>query len=206
MRCSRWAAKSPRQRAEDAGNELQSAKDRAQEVELEFNAWELLRKTLRDAEQEEGTHLGHALAGPIAERFAALTAERYGRLALGPNLETQGISVAGEDRLVRLLSVGTRDQLSTLFRLTLAEELKTAVILDDQLTQTDSRRMSWLRDLLKEVAANIQVIVFTCRPEDYLAPKGRKNTLDDNSRRYGLWISASLSRDGAQSVRRSAAV
>ena len=168
-----------RQRAEDAGTELQSAKDRAQEVELEFNAWELLRKTLRDAEQEEGTHLGHALAGPIAERFAALTADRYGRLALGPNLETQGISVAGEDRLVRLLSVGTRDQLSTLFRLTLAEELKTAVILDDQLTQTDSRRMSWLRDLLKEVAANIQVIVFTCRPEDYLAPKGRKNTLDD---------------------------
>ena len=63
-----------RQRAEDAGSELQSAKDRAQEVELEFNAWELLRKTLRDAEQEEGTHLGHALAGPIAERFAALTA------------------------------------------------------------------------------------------------------------------------------------
>lgn len=168
-----------RQRAEDAGNELQSAKERAQEVELEFNAWELLRKTLRDAEQEEGTHLGHALAGPIAERFAALTADRYGKLALGPNLETQGISVAGQDRLVRLLSVGTRDQLSTLFRMTLAEELKTALILDDQLTQTDSRRMSWLRDLLKEVAANIQVIVFTCRPEDYLAPKGRKNTLDD---------------------------
>jgi hypothetical protein len=40
--------------------------------------------------------------------------------------------------------------------------------------------MSWLRDLLREVAANIQVIVFTCRPEDYLAPKGRKNRLDDN--------------------------
>jgi DNA repair exonuclease SbcCD ATPase subunit len=170
-----------RQRAEDAGNELQSAKERAQEVELEFNAWELLRKTLREAEQEEGTHLGHALAGPIAKRFAALTADRYGRLALGPNLETQGISVAGEDRLVRLLSVGTRDQLSTLFRLTLAEELKTAVILDDQLTQTDSRRMAWLRDLLKEVSRNIQVIVFTCRPDDYLAPTGtrRKTTPDD---------------------------
>ena len=168
-----------RQRAEDAGNELQSVKDRAQEVELEFNAWELLRQTLRDAEQEEGTHLGHALAGPIARRFAALTADRYGKLALGPNLETQGISVAGEDRLVRLLSVGTRDQLSTLFRLTLAEELKTAVILDDQLTQTDARRMSWLRDLLKEVAKNIQVIVFTCRPEDYLIPKSKKTPPDD---------------------------
>ena len=170
-----------RQRAEDAGNELQSVKDRAQEVELEFTAWELLRQTLRDAEQEEGTHLGHALAGPIAKRFAALTADRYGRLALGPNLETQGISVAGEDRLVRLLSVGTRDQLSTLFRLTLAEELQTAVILDDQLTQTDSRRMSWLRDLLNEVAKKIQIIVLTCRPDDYFVPTGtrRKTPLDN---------------------------
>jgi hypothetical protein len=170
-----------RQKAEDAGNELEAVKDRAHQVELEFNAWELLRKTLREAEQEEGAHLGHALAGPIARRFAALTAGRYGKLALGPDLETQGIAVAGDDRMVKLLSVGTRDQLSTLFRLTIAEELKTAVILDDQLAQSDSGRMSWLRELLKEVAANIQVIVFTCRPDDYMAPARtrRKNASDE---------------------------
>jgi len=141
-------------------------------VELEYEGWELLRKTLREAEQEEGTHLGHALAEPVAKRFAALTTGHYGKLALGPNLETEGISVAGENRLVELLSVGTRDQLSTVFRLTLAEQLKTAVILDDQLTQSDARRMLWLRDLLKEIARNIQVIVFTCRPDDYLVPAG----------------------------------
>lgn len=156
-----------RQRAEDAAGELEAAKERAGQVELEYEAWELLRKTLREAEQEEGTHLGHALAEPIATRFAALTTGRYGKLALGPNLETEGISVAGENRLVDLLSVGTRDQLSTVFRLTLAEQLKTAVILDDQLAQSDSGRMLWVRELLKEVASKIQVIVFTCRPEDY---------------------------------------
>jgi hypothetical protein len=27
--------------------------------------------------------------------------------------------------------------------------------------------MLWVRELLKEVASKIQVIVFTCRPEDY---------------------------------------
>jgi hypothetical protein len=164
-----------KQRAEDAATELEEVRVRERQMELEFNAWELLRQTLRDAEQEEGTHLGRALAEPIAKRFADLTAGRYGQLALGPNLETQGIAVAGQDRPVGLLSVGTRDQLSTIFRLTLAEELKTAVILDDQLTQTDSGRMSWLRDLLKEISANIQVIVFTCRPDDYVFPaKGRR--------------------------------
>ena len=169
-----------RQRAEDAASDLESAKERAHQVELEYDAWELLRKTLREAEQEEGTHLGHALAEPVAKRFAALTTGRYGKLALGPNLETEGISIAGENRLVELLSVGTRDQLSTIFRLTLAEQLKTAVILDDQLTQTDGSRMSWLRDLLKEIANNIQIIVFTCRPDNYLVPAGgRKPTKRD---------------------------
>jgi len=169
-----------RQRAEDAASDLESARERAHQVELEYDAWELLRKTLREAEQEEGTHLGHALAEPVAKRFAALTTGRYGRFALGPNLETEGISIAGENRLVELLSVGTRDQLSTIFRLTLAEQLKTAVILDDQLTQTDGSRMSWLRDLLKEIANNIQIIVFTCRPDNYLVPAGgRKPTKRD---------------------------
>ena len=169
-----------KQRAEDAASDLESAKEQAHQVELEYEAWELLRKTLREAEQEEGTHLGHALAEPVAKRFAALTTGRYGKLALGPNLETEGISIAGENRLVELLSVGTRDQLSTIFRLTLAEQLKTAVILDDQLTQTDGSRMSWLRDLLKEIANNIQIIVFTCRPDNYLAPAGgRKPTKRD---------------------------
>jgi uncharacterized protein YhaN len=169
-----------RQRAEDAASELESAKERADLVELEYEAWELLRKTLRDAEHDEGTHLGNALAEPVAKRFSALTTGRYGRLALGPSLETEGIAVAGENRTVGLLSVGTRDQLSTVFRLTLAEQLKTAVILDDQLIQSDARRMVWLRDLLKEVATNIQVIVFTCRPDDYLAPRGRSKADEEH--------------------------
>ena len=159
-----------KQEAEDAAVALGIAREREHDVEVEYEAWELLRATLREAETEEGTHLGRTLAAPIATRFSDLTLGRYGKLALGPGLETGGISVAGEDRPVSLLSVGTRDQLSTLFRLTLAEQLKSTILLDDQLTQTDAPRMSWLRDLLREVARNIQVIVFTCRPDDYLFP------------------------------------
>jgi uncharacterized protein YhaN len=161
-----------RQKAEDAASELALAKERAHQTELEYEAWELLRKTLREAEQEEGTNLGRALADPVTERFAALAGGHYGKLALGPNLQTEGISVAGENRLVHLLSVGTRDQLSTIFRLTLAEQLRTAVILDDQLTHTDGKRMLWLRGLLNEIARTIQVIVLTCRPGDYIVPAG----------------------------------
>jgi uncharacterized protein YhaN len=147
---------------------LELARERLDRTELEYEAWELLRKTMREAEQEEGTNLGRALTAPITQRFEALTGGRYGKFVLGAELETEGISAGGETRDVGLLSVGTRDQLSTIFRLTLAEQLKTAVILDDQLAQSDSTRMSWLRDLLQEVAGNVQVIVLTCRPADYV--------------------------------------
>jgi DNA repair exonuclease SbcCD ATPase subunit len=159
-----------KQRAEAAAEALGLAREREHELEIDYAAWELLRNTLREAEQEEGAHLGRALGDPIAKRFGELTSDRYGEIALGPNLETRGIAAAGSDRSVSSLSVGTRDQLSTIFRLSLAEQLQSTVILDDQLTQSDPQRMMWLRNLIRQVALNIQIVVFTCRPEDYLVP------------------------------------
>jgi hypothetical protein len=53
------------------------------------------------------------------------------------------------------------------------------VLLDDQLTQSDAQRMAWLRDLIRHLANSIQILVFTCRPADYLLPSelkaGRKS-------------------------------
>ena len=158
-----------KQRAEEAAEQMESAKRREREAELDFGAWAHLREVLREAEQAESSHLGKLLAGPVASRFSALTGGRYGALALGPDLETQGIAVAGDDRDVDLLSVGTKDQLCTILRLTIAEQLKSAIVLDDQLTQSDRSRMYWLRDFLLKTAESIQVIVFTCRPEEYVA-------------------------------------
>jgi len=68
--------------------------------------------------------LGPLLSGPIASRFSQLTGGRYSKLALGPGLESQGIFAAGDDRDISLLSVGAKDQLSTVLRLTIAEQLK----------------------------------------------------------------------------------
>jgi uncharacterized protein YhaN len=68
------------------------------------------------------------------------------------------------------ISVGTREQLSTLYRLALAEFLRTVVVLDDQLVQSDDTRMDWFRALLTEKARSFQIVVLTCRPGDYLLP------------------------------------
>jgi DNA repair exonuclease SbcCD ATPase subunit len=165
-----------KQRADAAQEALKAVRDREQLLEVDYAAWELLRNTLLEAEREEGVHLGRALGDPIARRFAELTESRYGKLDLGPDLKTRSISVAGGDRNIFALSVGTRDQLSTIFRLSLAEQLKSALLLDDQLTQSDAERMRWLRDLIHTLATNIQIIVFTCRPSDYLPPTERRSS------------------------------
>jgi len=52
--------------------------------------------------------------------------------------------------------------------LSLAEYLRTTIVLDDQLVQSDASRMDWFRNLLREKARLFQIIVFTCRPGDYL--------------------------------------
>jgi hypothetical protein len=54
------------------------------------------------------------------------------------------------------ISIGTREQLSTLYRLCLVEYLQTAIVLDDQLVQSDETRMEWFRGLLTEKARSFR--------------------------------------------------
>jgi uncharacterized protein YhaN len=97
-----------------------------------------------------------------------LTRRRYETLQLTAQLATEGIKVSGVVRPTTQISVGTREQLSTLYRLSLAEYLGSTIVLDDQLVQCDEHRMDWFRALLVEKARNFQILVFTCRPGDYL--------------------------------------
>src|SRR5690606_20172854 len=112
-------------------------------------------------------------------RFADLTRNRYTHVDLGTDLKTHGFTlagVAGDLRPVTALSAGPQEQLSTLFRLCLAEALQTAVVLDDHLSQTDSQKMQWFRDALDEVAQKAQVVVISCWPEHYKLPAGKVDT------------------------------
>jgi uncharacterized protein YhaN len=87
---------------------------------------------------------------------------------LTAQLGTEGVMVSGAVRSAAQLSVGTREQLSTLYRLSLAEYLQTAIVLDDQLVQSDDTRMDWFRTLLTDKAHRFQIVVVTSRPADYL--------------------------------------
>ena len=153
-----------RQQVVDTRNALEA---REHELDMDYGAWRLLRETLAHAEQSGAAHLGSALVEPVSTRMGTLTGGRYGNVAIGPQLDATGIQLAGGERPFKTLSVGTQEQLALLLRISIAEALGAFLILDDQLTQSDSGRMAWMGELLAETAHNIQVVVLTCHLADY---------------------------------------
>jgi DNA repair exonuclease SbcCD ATPase subunit len=174
-----------RERLRDATEAFELAERQDKEVETEYEAWKLLLEQMKEADAAQASNLGQALVPAIATRFQELTKRRYQTVQLTAQLATQGVMVSGTLRSTELMSVGTREQLSTLYRLALAEYLRTVIVLDDQLVQSDTTRMDWFRKLLTEKAQVFQIVVFTCRPDDYLlakalVPKGRAVHTDTN--------------------------
>ena len=163
---------------EQAQQAIETLDGQERELEVEYGAWQLLREALNEAEQEDSAHLGRALVQPISERMTALTEGRYGEIVIGPQLDATGIHLAGTERPFDGLSVGALEQISILLRLSIAESLGSFVILDDQLTQSDPERLSWMRTLLQGVAENVQVVVVTCHPEDYMGEDVTANVVD----------------------------
>jgi len=159
-----------RDQLRDALEAFELADRQEHEIEADYEAWRLLLDQMKEADAAQASNLGQALAPALAGRFQALTQKRYQNVHLTAQLGTEGVLVAGKVRSPDLLSVGTREQLSTLYRLCLGEYLQTTIVLDDQLVQSDDTRMEWFRALLAEKARGFQIIVFTCRPGDYLAP------------------------------------
>jgi len=158
-----------RERLHDATEAFELAERSERETEADYEAWRLLLEQMKEADSAQASNLGQSLAPAIASLFQTLTQRRYESVRLSAQLGTEGVVFGGAIRPAERLSVGTREQLSTLYRLSLGEYLKATVVLDDQLVQSDDGRMEWFRSLLNEKAQIFQIIVFTCRPSDYLA-------------------------------------
>jgi hypothetical protein len=174
-----------RERLRDATEAFELAERQEREIEAEYEAWRLLLDQMKEADAAQASNLGQALVPAIAGRFQELTQRRYETVHLTAQLATEGVVVSGAVRPPAQISVGTREQLSTLYRLSLAEYLDTAIVLDDQLVQSDDSRMDWFRALLAEKGHNFQIVVFTCRPGDYLTasafvPQGTAVHADTN--------------------------
>jgi hypothetical protein len=140
------------------------------DLEEEYKGYKRLYDTLKDLDSNRASHLGRALSDPVTKKFASMAGGRYTSFRMDPSLKAEGIIAGGGLQALSRLSVGTREQLASLVRLAIAEHLETAVLLDDQLVHSDEQRLHWFSEELRRAADGIQIIVFTCRPSDYLTP------------------------------------
>ncbi len=161
-----------RERLRDAIEAYELAERHEREVEIDCEAWRVLLEQMKLADAEQASNLGQVLGPAVASRFEALTTKRYDGVRLNAALRMEGVLMRGELRPTTRISVSTREQLSTLYRLALAEYLQSTVVLDDQLVQSDEMRMDWFRALLTDQAHSFQIVIFTCRPSDYLPMGG----------------------------------
>jgi uncharacterized protein YhaN len=81
-------------------------------------------------------------------------------------LDGGALSVSPKD-----LSHGTKEQLSFLFRLVLAEVLSGSepqlMVLDDSFVNSDPQRFAGLIELIRAYAGKIQFLVFSCNEAGY---------------------------------------
>lgn len=167
-----------REQLEEARAELTRIEERAADRELEFEAMKFLRDELEKSSRRHTDHLGRSLARPVLAQFRSLTRDRYSNLLLDPHLKLEEASIEVNGSVVggrspqkwEAMSVGTRHQLATLVRLSLAAHLRTALVLDDQLVHSDFDRLLWFRERIRTAINDhhFQVIVMTCRPQDYV--------------------------------------
>lgn len=154
-----------------AEGELRLARDRLARLQREADAVRLLREVLHEARQQAKQQFTE----PVRRRLRP----KLGRLFDGADLafdeETLAMTRLHRDGVaeeVRSLSVGTREQLAVLMRLAFAELLlergcPAPVILDDALVYSDPCRFAAMRQIVVEAGRRLQIIVLTCREDDW---------------------------------------
>ena len=150
---------------------LQRAERKLAAVEQDAAALRLLYDTLRASEQDAR----RSFAEPITRRMSPYLRTLFPGCELdfaSDTLELRHLRRAGCDEPFSRLSVGTREQLAVLTRLAFAELLSergqpAAVILDDALVYSDRGRLQRIQAELLRAAERLQVLVLTCRPDDY---------------------------------------
>ena len=97
----------------------------------------------------------------------------------------------GVEERFEQLSVGTREQIAVLVRLALAQLLleregeAPCIVLDDALVYADEGRFEIMKTILQQAARDLQIVVLTCRPRDYLGLEARHLRLERLPRMIG---------------------
>ena len=149
--------------------ELDAVCRRIRALEQTNAALERALDALTDARQELQRRFAPRITRGAQALFTQLTGDRYDRFVLAEDLSIQA-AARDEDVLhsQQYRSDGTVDQLYLALRLAVARELipTAPLVLDDALVRFDDDRLATALEILKQEAAEKQVILFTCQSRE----------------------------------------
>ncbi|MBR3474059.1 MAG: AAA family ATPase [Oscillospiraceae bacterium] len=151
-------------------------------IQAEYDAITVALEALRDADREIQTRFSPELGKVAARYMSAVTGGRYEDVLINRDFSartrTKGDVVA---RDAEYLSAGTLDLMYLAVRLAVCELAMPdgepcPLILDDALVNLDDTRFKQAIELLKQIARDRQVILFTCRRQDSPHPQPAAET------------------------------
>ena len=154
-------------------------KERAVQTE-KYNALTSALEVLAEANTDMQTRFSPLISCEASAVLARLTDGKYDRLSFNRKFTAEAKSRSDSvSRSALSLSVGTVDQVYlalrlAMCRLLLSEGEKSPVVLDDALANFDEKRALSALRLLKEIAAERQILLFTCHSRESKMLSGDK--------------------------------
>ena len=147
-------------------SQLKKVRARILQLEKTYRALEIAQQTLATAKTELQRRFAPRITKSAQKILERMTEGRYHSVTMRDDFSLQ--SGAGQEETLHdalWRSDGTVDQLYLSLRLAVAEELTphAPLVLDDVLVRFDDSRMRSAVAILRELAENRQVILFTCQ-------------------------------------------
>ena len=168
----------------------------AEKSEYEFEHNEVLNKLINERKriysikllinliEKEKKNLDKNVLFPVEERlkkaFNSITNNRYLNIPISNDFKISEIKAFAPDKseitaAADILSYGTKEQLSFLFRFVIAQFLSSkelqVMVLDDSFVNTDFYRLKKIISMIDEFSDRIQFLIFTWNRENYLRYK-----------------------------------
>lgn len=144
----------------------EQTRQRIEKLEDTYAALTIAQETLMEARAELQRRFAPRITRKAQAYLSRMTDGRYHSLTMGQDFSLR--AGAGEEETLRdaiWRSDGTMDQLYLALRLAVAQELtpEAPLVLDDALVRFDDKRTAQAVSILREVAEEKQVILFTCQ-------------------------------------------
>ena len=146
--------------------ELAQVNEQISRVQQELMAIEMAQDALSEAASELQSRIFPQLTQPASRYISRMTGGRYDQVIVDRELNISAHPAQGAaDRRILQLSDGTADQLYLALRLAICDAVlpkQAPIVLDDALLSFDDERLGEAMKLLRQIAAERQVLLFSC--------------------------------------------